>query len=111
MTCFDDGDLAGLAEALAIAISINLDGGVPAAHLVEKLLHTRFVPAGPTGDPAVPHATSLADYLARQLARTHLTPAERRSLGLPETGAETPVAVPAARAGLPGAADRSLQPA
>ncbi|WP_460363853.1 TSCPD domain-containing protein [Actinocorallia lasiicapitis] len=80
--------LAGFGEALATAVSVAVRSGVPPVHLVEKLLHTRFVPAGATGDPRVPHATSVADHLARRIAQEWLTPAERASLGLESLGWE-----------------------
>ncbi|MEO3779371.1 hypothetical protein ABGB16_21515 [Micromonospora sp. B11E3] len=37
------------------------------SEFVAELRHTRYAPAGPTGDPEVPEATSLGDYLARRL--------------------------------------------
>ncbi|MEU2610249.1 hypothetical protein ABZ570_01475 [Micromonospora sp. NPDC007271] len=38
------------------------------SEFVAELRHTRYAPAGRTGDPEVPEATSLGDYLARRLA-------------------------------------------
>ncbi|MFV2104685.1 hypothetical protein [Micromonospora sp. LOL_024] len=59
--------LAGLTNALATAITTGLRGGTPAVVFVDELRHTRYVPAGATNDPDLPHATSLGDYLAQHL--------------------------------------------
>ena len=73
---------AGLAEMLSTALTVALLSGVPAYPLVEELLGLRFVPHGRTGDPLVPFASSVADHVARHLAIRHLTPEERRKLGV-----------------------------
>ncbi|WP_146604002.1 TSCPD domain-containing protein [Micromonospora deserti] len=61
--------LAGLTDALSTAITTGLHAGAPVSEFVAELRHTRYAPAGRTGDPEVPEATSLGDYLARRLAR------------------------------------------
>ncbi|MEO3785563.1 hypothetical protein ABGB12_19710 [Actinocorallia sp. B10E7] len=73
---------AGMAEMLSTALTVSLQSGVPAYPLVEELLHLRFVPDGPTGDPLVPSAASVADHVARRLAFDRLGPAELQKLGL-----------------------------
>lgn len=71
----------GLMDAFAIAVSTGLQHGVPLADYVEAFTFTRFGPAGPVeGDPAVPAATSMLDYVFRNLAvnylgQTNLAPA------------------------------------
>jgi len=60
--------LAGVADALSAAITTGLHAGAPVSELVAELRHTRYAPAGRTGDPDVPEATSLGDYLAHRLA-------------------------------------------
>ncbi|WP_091200198.1 TSCPD domain-containing protein [Micromonospora narathiwatensis] len=60
--------LAGLTDALSTAITTGLHAGAPVSEFVAELRHTRYAPAGRTGDPDVPEATSLGDYLARRLA-------------------------------------------
>lgn len=92
---------AGLAEALSTAVTVSLRSGVPASHLVEKLLGLRFVPHGPTGDPQVPTATSVADHLARRLAYHCLAPEDLRKLGLPVSGGPWPDAYTQATSGTP----------
>ncbi|MFI2652715.1 hypothetical protein [Micromonospora fulviviridis] len=61
--------VAGLTDALSAAITTGLRAGAPVSEFVAELQHTRYAPAGRTGDPEVPEATSLGDYLARRLAR------------------------------------------
>lgn len=71
----------GLMDAFAISISIGLQHGVSLADYVEAFTFTRFGPAGIVeGDPAVPAATSMLDYVFRNLAvnylgQTNLVPA------------------------------------
>lgn len=71
----------GLMDAFAIAVSTGLQHGVPLADYVEAFTFTRFGPAGVVeGDPAVPAATSMLDYVFRNLAinylgQTNLAPA------------------------------------
>jgi ribonucleoside-diphosphate reductase alpha chain len=60
--------IAGLMDSFATAISISLQHGVPLKLLTDKFAHTRFDPAGFTGNPDVPRATSLMDYIFRWLA-------------------------------------------
>lgn len=57
----------GLAHSLAIMISLLLQNGVPLSKVVSKLKGLQFDPAGVTGDPEIPMASSLADYLGRWL--------------------------------------------
>jgi hypothetical protein len=71
----------GLMDAFAIAVSLGLQHGVELEQFVEAFTFTRFGPAGTVeGDPAVPAATSLIDYVFRNLAvnylgQTNLAPA------------------------------------
>ena len=45
---------AGILDALAIAISIALQYGAPISLFIEKFVHTKFEPAGLTGDASFP---------------------------------------------------------
>lgn len=71
----------GLMDAFAIAISLGLQHGVNLEDYVEAFTFTRFGPAGSVeGDPAVQAATSMIDYVFRNLAvnylgQTNLAPA------------------------------------
>jgi ribonucleoside-diphosphate reductase alpha chain len=77
----------GLMDSLGISMSMALQHGVPLKDLVRKLAHMRFEPSGMTSNPQIRIAKSIPDYVARWLALTFLTPAERRSIGL-ESGEE-----------------------
>jgi hypothetical protein len=67
----------GLMDSFAIAVSLGLQHGVPLAEFVEAFTFTRFGPAGPVeGDPAVARATSLLDYVFRNLASNYLAGTE-----------------------------------
>ena len=63
----------GLMDAFAISVSIGLQHGVNLADYVEAFTFTRFGPAGMVeGDPAVVAATSMLDYVFRNLAVNYL---------------------------------------
>lgn len=63
----------GLMDAFAIAVSLGLQHGVPLSEFVSTFTFTRFGPAGTVeGDPAVPRATSLLDYVFRNIAANYL---------------------------------------
>ncbi len=57
----------------AIAISLGLQYGVPLEEYVEAFVFTRFEPAGMvTGNEAIKNATSILDYIFRELAVSYL---------------------------------------
>jgi hypothetical protein len=63
----------GLMDAFAIAVSLGLQHGVPLEDFVEAFTFTRFGPAGAVeGDEAVGYATSMLDYVFRNLAVHYL---------------------------------------
>jgi ribonucleoside-diphosphate reductase alpha chain len=55
--------VSGLTDAVAKLASIALQYGVPLEELAPKMRNTRFEPYGPTGNPQVPWATSVIDYI------------------------------------------------
>jgi ribonucleoside-diphosphate reductase alpha chain len=59
--------IAGLMDSFATAISLALQHGVPLPVLCDKFKGTRFEPSGFTGNPDIPIATSIMDYLFRWL--------------------------------------------
>ena len=62
-----------LMNNFAIAISIGLQYGVPLDEFVEAFVYTRFEPAGPvTGNDSIRSATSILDYIFRELAVSYL---------------------------------------
>jgi ribonucleoside-diphosphate reductase alpha chain len=57
----------------AIAISIGLQYGVPLEEFVDAFVFTRFEPAGPvTGNDTIRSATSILDYVFRELGVSYL---------------------------------------
>ncbi len=63
----------GLMDAFAVAVSLGLQHGVNLEDYVEAFTFTRFGPAGAVeGDPAVAQATSMLDYVFRNLAANYL---------------------------------------
>ena len=62
-----------LMNAFAISISLGLQYGVPLDEYVEAFTFTRFEPAGPVqGNDAIKNATSILDYVFRELAVSYL---------------------------------------
>jgi ribonucleoside-diphosphate reductase alpha chain len=66
--------ISGLMDSMAVAISLTLQCGVPLKFLVDKFAHVRFEPSGWTGNPQIPYATSIMDYIFRWLALKFLGP-------------------------------------
>ncbi len=84
---FDDGELGeifidmhkegaafrSLMNNFAIAVSIGLQYGVPLEEFVDAFVFTRFEPAGEvTGNDSIRRATSILDYIFRELAVSYL---------------------------------------
>ncbi len=62
-----------LMNNFAIAISIALQYGVPLEEYVDSFTFTRFEPSGPvTGNDTIKMATSILDYIFRELAVSYL---------------------------------------
>jgi len=64
--------IGGMMDAFAIAISLCLQYGVPLEALVKKFSHQRFDPTGMTGNPDIPFAKSIVDYIFRWLGITFM---------------------------------------
>ena len=63
-----------LMNNFAIAVSIGLQYGVPLEEFVEAFTFTRFEPAGPVrGNAAIKNATSILDYIFRELAVSYMS--------------------------------------
>ncbi len=60
--------LRGMMNAFATSVSIALQYGVPLETLVRKFSYMRFDPEGITGNPEIPFAKSMPDYIMRWLA-------------------------------------------
>jgi ribonucleoside-diphosphate reductase alpha chain len=74
--------VSGLMDSFATAISLTLQYGVPLTVLVDKFSHARFEPSGYTGNPEIPIAKSIMDYIFRWLASRFLPWEERDALGI-----------------------------
>jgi ribonucleoside-diphosphate reductase alpha chain len=66
--------ISGLMDSFATAVSYALQYGVPLKFFVDKFSHVRFEPSGWTGNPQVPYAKSIMDYIFRWLAAKFLGP-------------------------------------
>ncbi|SFS44562.1 hypothetical protein [Brevundimonas viscosa] len=95
-----------LMNNFAIAISIGLQYGVPLEEFVDAFVFTRFEPAGKvTGNDSIRSATSILDYIFRELGVSYLGrhelanahPEAGDGLGATDAGGHEPETVPAAR--------------
>ena len=97
-----------LMNNFAIAISIGLQYGVPLDEFVDAFVFTRFEPAGRvTGNDSIRSATSILDYIFRELGVSYLERGELANadpecligdgLGAGGAGGDAPETVPAAR--------------
>ncbi len=85
--------ISGLMDSFATAISLALQHGVSLRLLVDKFSRTRFEPAGFTGNPEIPRATSLMDYIFRWLEAKFLR--EDGTIGAPNLTGKSTAAAPA----------------
>jgi ribonucleoside-diphosphate reductase alpha chain len=74
--------LRGMMNSFATAISIALQYGVPLETLVRKFSYMRFEPEGITGNPEIPFAKSMPDYIMRWLASRFLDVDAQEDLGI-----------------------------
>src|SRR5690606_24857682 len=95
-----------LMNNFAVAISIGLQYGVPLEKFVDAFIFTRFEPSGRvTGNDSIRSATSILDYVFRELGVSYLgrhelanaDPDPGDGLGGNVAASEEPTAVPAAR--------------
>ena len=100
---YDDGELGeifidmhkegaafrSLMNNFAIAISIGLQYGVPLDEFVEAFVFTRFEPAGPVvGNDSIRSATSILDYVFRELGVSYLDRKDLTNLDPDELNAD-----------------------
>jgi ribonucleoside-diphosphate reductase alpha chain len=100
---YDDGELGeifidmhkegaafrSLMNNFAISISIGLQYGVPLDEFVDAFVFTRFEPAGPvTGNDSIRSATSILDYVFRELGVSYLDRGDLANLGAPSLNAD-----------------------
>ncbi|MCY1045749.1 vitamin B12-dependent ribonucleotide reductase [Corallococcus sp. bb12-1] len=60
--------VSGLMDGFATSVSLALQYGVPMQVLADKFCHTRYEPSGFTGNPNIPIAKSITDYIFRWLS-------------------------------------------
>src|SRR5439155_23187970 len=73
----------------AIAISVGLQYGVPLDEFVDAFVFTRFEPAGPvTGNDSIRSATSILDYVFRELGVSYLGRRDLANLDAGELNAD-----------------------
>jgi ribonucleoside-diphosphate reductase alpha chain len=66
--------LRSIINNFAIAVSLGLQYGVPLEEYVDAFTFTRFEPSGPVqGNDSIKYATSILDYLFRELAVSYLS--------------------------------------
>ena len=75
--------VSGLADMMALCMSLGLQYGAPLEDFITKMRQSRYEPSGLTGNPEIPTATSITDYLSRWLEKQFLN---GHKLELPETG-------------------------
>ena len=100
---YDDGELGeifidmhkegaafrSLMNNFAIAISIGLQYGVPLDEFVDAFVFTRFEPAGRvTGNDSIRSATSILDYIFRELGVSYLNRHELANAGHDDLNAD-----------------------
>ena len=78
----EGSSISGLMDSFATAISLALQYGVPLKVLIDKFSHVRFEPSGHTGNPQIPFAKSIVDYIFRWLASKFLDPEEQLQTGV-----------------------------
>ena len=91
--------VSGLMDSFATAISLALQHGVPIKLMCEKFSHTRFEPSGFTGNPEIPIAKSIMDYIFRWLELKFVTGRQYplfKDMVLPPMGAGALSAQPSA---------------
>ncbi len=101
--------VSGLMDTLATMTSLALQYGVPLRDLVSKFTHVRFEPSGFTGNPEVPIAKSIVDYIFRWMGSRFLAKDDRDALGI--MGGEVVAAAPAESSPQLAAFDPADEPA
>ena len=66
----EEPELRGTLRCTCIGFSMALQTGTEIHQIADKLSFMRFEPSGFTGNPAIPHVLSIADYIGRFLKLT-----------------------------------------
>ena len=88
--------IGGLMDTIGTLTSMALQYGVPLGDLISKFTHMRFEPSGWTGNPDIPNAKSVVDYIFRWLGIEFLEGyrAANTPKGIAETQAAAAIASP-----------------
>ena len=79
--------LRSLLNNFAIAVSLGLQYGVPLEEYVDAFTFTRFEPQGPVqGNDSIKYATSILDYVFRELAVSYMERFDLAHVDPTETG-------------------------
>jgi ribonucleoside-diphosphate reductase alpha chain len=79
--------LRSLLNNFAIAVSLGLQYGVPLDEYVDAFTFTRFEPSGPVqGNDSIKYATSILDYVFRELAVSYMERFDLAHVDPTETG-------------------------
>jgi ribonucleoside-diphosphate reductase alpha chain len=87
--------VSGLMDSFATAVSLALQYGVPLHVLTDKFSHTRFEPSGFTGNPDIPIAKSITDYIFRWLGLKFLPTGDAPAAEATDASAPARVEAPA----------------
>ena len=83
--------LQGMANAFAVAVSLGLQHGVPLEEFVDAFAFTRFEPSGVVqGDDRIKMASSVVDYVFRELGVTYLRRADLATVPPPAADPQLP---------------------
>ncbi len=93
--------VSGLMDSVAIAWSMALQHGVPVESLISKYIDHRFEPSGFTGNPRIPMARSVVDYLARWMASKFLSAEDQVTAGVLPLGGAVVETLPAEESDAP----------
>jgi|SoiMethySBSTD1v2_1073268.scaffolds.fasta_scaffold03950_15 ribonucleoside-diphosphate reductase alpha chain len=85
--------LAGFADSFATAVSFALQHGVELRFLADKFSHVRFEPSGFTGNPQIPIAKSIVDYVFRWMALQFLPQDEQPQTVATSNGHDLSIAI------------------
>lgn len=88
--------IGGLMDTIGTLTSMALQYGVPLGDLISKFTHMRFEPSGWTGNPDIPNAKSVVDYIFRWLGIEFLEGyrAANTPKGIAETQAAAAISSP-----------------
>jgi len=73
----EGSSISGFCQAFCRAFSLSLQFGLPISEAVKRFKGMKFEPNGMTGNPDIPEADSIIDYVARYLELEFAAPDRR----------------------------------